>query len=695
MSSAGAQLKSSRFSWRTLSQASYSDVLLTFGVVAIIALMIWPLPLWLIDALVAVNISIGICLLLVAIYIPSPVAFPSFPSVLLLSTLFRLSLSIAITRQILLQADGGQLIETFGTVVAGGNIVVGLVVFLIITVVQFIVVAKGAERVAEVAARFTLDAMPGKQLSIDSDLRSGLMDKDGAREKRRHLEVESQLHGSLDGAMKFVKGDAIAGIIIIIINLLGGLAIGILQNGLSLADATRTYSILTIGDGLVAQIPALLSAISAGLIVTRTANDERDNHLGDAISRQIADQPRVLLVTGIVALGMMFVPGFPKVVFLLLGVSLLGISAWRMRENVGFLRIAFKVPQPSQDDIPESVEPSAISLPAPLEVQVHESVANGEDLDVLRSTLHRTALELRHEYGVPVPAPTVRQHGGLLEREYRVLAHGLRIASGMVAEERVFVPGINADAQDANGQAANHGAESTPALAYQPPLSGYWTDEKVDGGLDTQGFLCHHFKRAVQRQLSDFVGIQEASNIYQRLGRDYPDLVKETLRAVAPQRITEVLKRLVAEDIPIRDLRGVFEALAEAGTREKDIQRLTEQVRVAMRRQVSDRFADDNRTLAAILVQPELEDRLRQGLRGADGAGTLAVEPELAHQVLSSIRQHLGAIEGQNNPVLLCSMDVRKPLRSLTENEFFELPVLSFQELIPDLRVVRAGQIAV
>ena len=299
----------------------YTDIALVAGIVAIIALMIVPLPNWAIDILVAVNISGGILLLLLAIYISNPLEFSVFPSVLLISTLFRLALSIATTRMILLHGEAGHIIQTFGDMVAGGNLVVGLVVFLIITVVQFIVIAKGSERVAEVAARFSLDAMPGKQMSIDSDLRSGLIDKDEARRRRRMLENESKLNGSLDGAMKFVKGDAIAGIIIIIINLLGGLTIGVLQQDMTLSDATVKYSILTIGDGMVSQIPALLGAMSAGLLVTRTTDDEHDKHLGDAIGRQLTAKPRVLLMGGGLCVLFSAVPGFPTVVFMALGLA--------------------------------------------------------------------------------------------------------------------------------------------------------------------------------------------------------------------------------------------------------------------------------------------------------------------------------------------------------------------------------------
>ncbi len=306
----------------------YADVALIGFVVVIIGSLFLPLPTLVVDMLVGINITFGVMLLLTTLYVRGPLDFSSFPSILLVSTLFRLSLSVATTRMILLDGHGGHIIQTFGTMVAGGNIVVGLVVFLIITVVQFIVIAKGAERVAEVAARFSLDSMPGKQLSIDSDLRSGLIDKDEARRRRRVLEMESKLHGSLDGAMKFVKGDAIASIVIVVVNLIGGLAIGVMQQGMDLGAATHKYSILTIGEGLVAQIPALLGAMAAGLMVTRTTDEEDTSNLGQTIQRQLSGHPRALLGVGAIAVLMAAVPGFPVAVFLGLGAGAIGTGAF-------------------------------------------------------------------------------------------------------------------------------------------------------------------------------------------------------------------------------------------------------------------------------------------------------------------------------------------------------------------------------
>ena len=658
----------------------YSDVFLAFGAVLIITVMILPLPLVLIDSLVAVNVSIGFGLLLLAIYIPSPMAFSSFPSVLLLTTLFRLAISVAITRSILLNAEGGHIVETFGSLVAGGNLVVGLVVFLIITVVQFIVIAKGAERVAEVAARFTLDAMPGKQLSIDSDLRAGLLDKDEARRKRRLLETESQLYGSLDGAMKFVKGDAICGIVIIIINLLGGLAIGVLQKDMELAVAVRTYSILTIGDGLVSQIPAILGTIAAGLVVTRTTSDVDDKHLGEAITRQVTGQPRVLLITAILAFLMMLVPGFPKLVFAALSVLLFAAAGWQYRYQFETLRKLFRV---SDEDLAASqvtVQSDDMAPPAPLELEVAPSLAVAYGQEPLRTRIGDVSRRLREEYGVPVPSPELRVSAGLEEGEYRLTAFGARVASGRLQA-------------DAGLRPARPGTADSRLPGFFPPVSGEWTTEQGDDARPALEVLVDHCRGALQRRLGGFLGIQETSNLFGRMQRDYPDLVKEMLRVVAPQRVADVLRRLAEEGVPIRNLRDAFEAITDVGGREKDVVLLTEYVRVALKREIADRYSDSDRNLHVLLIHPELEDKLRQSVRVAGGASQLAISPELAARLGSEVRGHLGRMGQGVRPVLLCSLDVRRHLRKLMEVDFFELPVLSYQELAPDLRIVQSGQV--
>ncbi len=631
---------------------SYSDVALAFGVVAIVALMILPLHTTVIDILLAVNMSIGVGLLLVAIYIPSPVAFSSFPAVLLISTLFRLSLAIATTRLILLDADAGHIIDTFGKLVAGGNLIVGMVVFLIITVVQFIVIAKGAERVAEVAARFTLDAMPGKQLSIDSDLRSGLIDKDDAKRRRKHLETESQLHGALDGAMKFVKGDAIAGIVIILVNLLGGLGIGVLQRDMEVGAALYTYSILTIGDGLVSQIPALLSAIAAGLIVTRTASEEQDRHLGEAISRQIVAQPRVLLITGAIALLLATVPGFPSLVFIALGLGLLSIGLTLSPGGMARISKIFgKAPLEGELMERSTTKDTEFSTMPPLLVEI--AAANRAQLDTpqVGQELQRMREALYHELGVIFPEAQIRYVADLQPNQYRV---------------RIF------EVPSANGQ-----VKSGQPVAEQSRLIA----------LNVAGTL--------RRYAAQFLGIQEVNVLINKMAQQYPDLVKEMLRVVPLQKVADVLRRLVEEAVSIRNLRDIFESLAEAGQREKDVVLLTEYARIGLKRYLSTRHADADRALMAMLLHPELEDKIRQSIRVGSGGSHLALDPDLAARILANLRtQRAGNGRDGSKPVaLLTSLDVRRYVRKLIETEFFELPVLSYHELAPEIAVRPVAQL--
>ena len=633
--------------------ARFSDLFLVAGIAAIVALMVLPLPIWLIDLLVAVNIATGLGLLLMAIYISGPLEFSVFPSVLLMTTLFRLSLSIATTRMILLHADGGHIIATFGKLVAGGNLVVGLVVFLIITVVQFIVIAKGAERVAEVAARFTLDAMPGKQLSIDSDLRSGLIDKDEAKRRRRALEMESKLHGSLDGAMKFVKGDAIAGIVIILINLLGGLAIGVLQQDMTLGGAMHRYSILTIGEGMVAQIPALLGSMAAGLIVTRTTDEEHDRHLGDAIRKQVSAKPRVQLVAGAICLLLALVPGFPPLIFAALGLSsvaagVLLMPTWRERLS-SWMRPALRsVPgmTPARHAPPPVASTAVPPLrPAvPLLMQVPPALLADDGAARLTAALQAMLEDLQLTLGLALP---------------RIAVHGHAV--------------IGSDA-----------GTTWRLLAYEVPLAeGQLPPHAVSAG-DGAVALAEAVRQSLRRHAPMFIGIQETTTLLTRASADVPDVVKEVLRALPVQRVADVLRRLVAEEVSIRNLRDILEALAEAGQREKDVIALTEMARIALRRQLCHRAAPRGE-LRALGLAPELEDLLRQAVRVSGGVAQLALEPDMARRVADSVQ----ALVARHAPAaIVCAIDVRWHLRKLIEPECFDTPVLSLHELMPSLRLV-------
>ena len=621
--------------------ARYSDLLLVAGMVAIVALMILPLPLWLIDVLVAINIASGLVLLLLALYIGGPIEFSVFPSVLLMTTLFRLSLSIATTRMILLHADAGHIIATFGKVVAGGNLVVGLVVFLIITVVQFIVIAKGAERVAEVAARFSLDAMPGKQLSIDSDLRSGLIDKDEAKRRRKTLELESKLHGSLDGAMKFVKGDAIAGIVIIVINLLGGLAIGVMMQDLAVGVAMNKYSILTIGEGMVAQIPALLGAMAAGLIVTRTS-DEDDKHLGDAIRKQMTAKPRVLLVAGGICLLMAVVPGFPAPVFVVLalitaGSGILLTPVWR--EKLRTARHPALRGLINKIDVPQQVSTTALPQQRPavaLLLRVPALLLAAEEAHTLKHDLEEVLEDFHINLGLSLPRIHLHgETGATFAGRWELLAFEVPIAQGTLPRQ------------------APHAALAEPVRV------------------------------ALRRNAPLFLGVQDTTNLLTRASADMPDVVKEVLRALPLLRVAEVMRRLVAESVSIRNLRDILEALSEGSQRDKEALALTEFARVALRRQISHTAAPAGK-LSAIMLQPGLEDTIRQAVRVSGGVSQLALDPETARRISGAIT----ASVNRNRPAaVLTPIDIRWHLRKLIEAECFDTPVLSYHELMPTLQL--------
>ena len=616
------------------NRSGYSDLVLACGVLLIMALMVLRLPTPLIDALVAVNIMLGVCLLLLAIYIPSPVMFNSFPSVLLISTLFRLALTVATTRLILLEADAGNIIQAFGTFVAGGNLVVGVVVFLIITVVQFIVIAKGAERVAEVSARFTLDAMPGKQLSIDSDLRSGLIEKDEAKRRRETLEAESQLNGALDGAMKFVKGDAIASIVIVVVNLAGGLTVGLAQHGLGFGEALETYSILTIGDGMVAQIPALLGAMAAGLVVTRTTSDD-DQHLGSAIGRQIMAQPRALLLTAAMALLLAMTPGFPTLIFV--GISVLlflssGILARPRSNGTQQDRSAVVVRQDEKSSTPVSIAtPLLIELPEPLSAEL--------GFEQVSACIERARSEVIDQCGIPLPAAEVRVDAELDEVRVRVFD---TVATAAAAAEH-------------DGDAASRLTERIRAV-----------------------LLC---------RARDFVGIQEVTQLLELAAADYPALVREVSRFVSNQQIAEVLRNLVDEGISVRNLRSILESLAEYGEREKHPAELSEIVRIGLKHQITGSCLQEDRKLAAIAMTPEVEAVIRAGLHPTPAGVVLT----LNNGVMSPLREGIGvAVDEAGHelaPVLLVPADIRRHVSHLIAATLPRLRVVSFAELLPDVTI--------
>jgi type III secretion protein V len=686
----------------------FSDVLLAALVVGVVAMMIIPLPTWLLDIFITLNISIAVILILVAIYITDALKISTFPTILLVTTLFRLALEVSATRLILIQANAGEVIKAFGQFVVAGNYVVGGVVFLILIVVNFMVIAKGSERVSEVAARFTLDAMPGKQMAIDADLRAGAYDLDEARRRRRALERESQLYGAMDGAMKFVKGDAIAGIIIAGVNIIGGLVIGVLQRGMPVGEAAKVYTVLTIGDGLVAQIPALLISTAAGLIITRVNPEDEGSNLGKDIGQQVLAQPKALLIAGGLLFGLGIVPGMPTVPFLILAFAV-GFAGWSLRKEKKDDAAALA----ESEAPPESIEPgpkppvdpaSEVFVPVvtPIVLEVSDSLVPFVDSrqDGGRF-LHELVPFMRDglfvELGVRFPGVRARGNPSLPPGGYQVQINEVPVVAGQVVLDHVLV-NESADRLrllNMQGQPAMNPA-TRQAAAWVPNDKKALCEEAGLVTWDASGFLTLHLTAILRRHAREFLGVQEVQNMLEQLEQAFPALVKEVVpKVIPPLKLTEILGRLVEEGISVRDLRAVLQALAEWGQVEADPVMLTEHVRSALRRYISHKYTLGMGTLVVYLLDPHIEETVRGSIKHTPAGSHLSLEPEVAQDILFAVRQEVGQLPptAQQPPVILTAMDIRRFVRKLVEHEFPALAVLSYQELSPDINVQPVARI--
>ncbi len=674
-----------------------NDLVLAVLLVSIIFMMILPLPTWLVDVLIGVNMTISAMLLMVAMYLPSPLAFSSFPSVLLVTTLFRLGISIATTRLILLQGDAGHIIDTFGNFVVGGNLVVGLVVFLILTIVQFVVITKGAERVAEVAARFSLDAMPGKQMSIDGDMRAGTIDMDEAKRRRSVVEKESQLYGAMDGAMKFVKGDAIAGLIIVAVNLLGGILIGTMQRGMPAAQAAQTYSILTIGDGLISQIPALFIAICAGMIVTRVQGSDGPSNVGKDIGAQVLAQPRALLIAAAVAVGMGLIPGMPTLTFVTLGaiIGVMGFTLLRGTRKVVDAKTGqiTEVPAmqaaaaPPRKESTEAGEEFAPTVPLMMDVAAHLQASF--DPEVLNEELLKIRRALYFDLGVPFPGIQLRFNENLPPESYNILLSEVPVSQGRLRPGHILVR-----ENTQNLDALQIAYESDKK--FLPNIPTLWVEERLKEPLTRAGIafmdpsqvLTYHLAFVLKKYSADFIGIQETKFLLGSMEARFPDLVKEATRVLPMQKVAEILQRLVSEDISVRNLRTVLEALIEWGQKEKDSVLLTEYVRASLKRHISHKYASGQNILPAYLLAPNVEDTVRGAIRQTSAGSYLALDPAASKRLVENIRKTVGDLTAAaQRPVLLTSMDIRRYLRKMIEQDLYDLPVLSYQELTQEINI--------
>ena len=687
--------------------AGRQDVILAVFVVSVIFMLIIPLPTLLVDFLIATNISISVILLMVAVYLASPLDFAAFPSVLLITTLFRLALSISTTRLILLQADAGRIVETFGNFVVGGNLVVGLVIFLILTIVQFVVITKGAERVAEVSARFSLDALPGKQLSIDADMRSGAISLEDARRLRERIQRESRLYGSMDGAMKFVKGDAIATLIVVFVNLLGGLAIGTLQRGLPLNEAISIYSILTIGDGLIAQIPALFISITAGIIVTRVADESDESaNLGRDISAQVGKQPRALLVAACMLVVFAFVPGFPAPVFLVLAAALGTPAALAVRAARSQATLKQEEAL-APSEVAEPVDSSAGAFSAsrdeifaptvPLMVELGSTAAALASGGKLRDEINKARLAVYYRLGVSLPVIETRAGRALEGNRYRIFVGEIPAAEGSLQGDSLFV----LDREE------NLRLFNIPFTEGESPVAGVqglWVARDQETALKAGGvrykeplaFIAWHAETVFSRHAADYIGVQETRRILERMESEQGELVKEAQRALPVQTLAELLRRLVQENVSIRDLRQIFGAIVEWGSREKDPILLVEHIRGSLARQISYQYSSGNNILTAFLLDAEVEETVRGAVRQTSGGSYLALKPEIARRIVAEIEKRTSGARGGDAPaVLVTEMDLRRYIRRLIEQEIPDLPVLSYQEIAPEITLQPLDRITI
>ncbi|MEX3640082.1 type III secretion system export apparatus subunit SctV [Paraburkholderia sp. BR14320] len=681
-------------------------------VVAIISLMILPLPPFLIDVLLAVNITISVTLLMVTMYVPNVVSLSVFPSLLLFTTLYRLSLNIASTKSILLHADAGNIIESFGELVVGGNLVVGMVVFVIITTVQFIVIAKGSERVAEVGARFTLDALPGKQMSIDADLRAHLLTPEEARRKRATLAVESQLHGGMDGAMKFVKGDAVAGLIITLINIIAGIAVGVAYHEMTAGEAANRFSVLSVGDAMVSQIPSLLLSVAAGVMITRVSDesDARPLSLGDEIGQQLSASARALYFACLLLLGFAAVPGFPTWLFVLFA-AILASCGYELdrRKPAGTTNACEAVNAMRRAGSKATTPPILTRAPqftCPLGVRISPDLVGRLSTTALDRSFETERARLQECLGLPFPGITIWTSDDLPASICELLMHDvphcqIELPLGKVMLPEAALTGmrgpLSADAETLAARAGIRGAEKRRGLDGGPGPT-WWIDEKSLSpkapAWRAEQVIAHASVALMRKHASLFLGIQEVQWMLDQQNAEYPGLVAEVQKVLPPQRIADVLRRLLEEQIPIRNVRNILESLVVWGAKEKDMLMLTEYVRGDLGPFLAHRAAGAGRQLPAVLFDLPVEQHIRQAIKQTPTGNFLALPPDEMGSLIDQIQSCVGDTP-RDSVALVTSMDIRRYVRRMIEARLDWLAVYSYQELGEHVELQPLGRVTI
>ncbi|MDH3392374.1 MAG: flagellar biosynthesis protein FlhA [Desulfobulbaceae bacterium] len=679
-----------------------SSLMVAVGVVAILMVMILPLPSFVLDLLLSTSITIGLVILMVAMYNTNPLDFSSFPSLLLVTTLFRLSLNIASTRLILLHGHEGQgavgaVINSFGNFVVGGDYAVGIIIFLIMVLINFIVITKGSGRIAEVAARFTLDAMPGKQMAIDADLNSGLIDEDQAKQRRKEISSQAEFYGAMDGASKFVRGEAVAGLVIMAINILGGFFIGVIRQGMDLASAAETYTLLTIGDGLVSQIPALIISTSAGIIVSRAASDDS---MGKEFTKQFGMQPQALAVSSGIIMLFGLIPGLPHIPFLILGSLMGGLAymAFQAKSEKEFTdkkeseekKIAEALP-----GSPETVE-SLLGLDT-LELEVGYGLIplvdenqNGDLLERIRSIRRQFATDM----GVIIPPLHVRDNLQLRPDEYVLQVKGVEAARGEVMVGYQM-------AMDAGGAKRKMEGIPTTEPAFGLPALWIQTDKKDEAQVagytvvDPSTVVATHLTEILRAQAAELLGRQDTQKLLDHLAESQPKVVEELVpNLLTLGGVQKVLQNLLRERVSIRDLLTICETLADHAPMSKDPDILTEYVRQKLSRSIIASFLDDQGNLPVLTLATRTEDILRESIRQTEQGAYLSLEPNLAQRLLEAIEETAEKITGDGyQPIIITTAILRRHLRQLLERFMPQILVLSHNELTTTTKIQSLGSI--
>jgi len=682
-----------------IDPGTFSELITVIGVVGVLVVMIIPLPSIILDFLLALNITLAITILLMAMYTIRPLDFFIFPPLLLVTTLFRLSLNVASTRLILLHGNegalaAGKVIKSFGSFVVGGNYVVGLIVFIILVIVNFVVITKGATRIAEVAARFTLDGMPGKQMGVDADLNAGLIDEGEAKARRAMITREAEFHGSMDGAAKFVRGDAIAGIIITVINIIGGFIIGVLQQKMSVIDAAQNYTLLTVGDGLVSQIPALTISTAAGIVVSRAASE---GTMGKDFAKQFLNYPKAIYLSALTVFFFGLIPGLPHIPFILLSI-IIGGSVYLLggkEEGIKIKEIEEKKKKERVEEGPEPVEHLLIVDPLELEVgygliSLVDREQGGKFLDRVRSIRRQFALEM----GMVIPPIHIRDNLQLKSSEYQVLLKGVKIAGANLMMNHYLAMDPGDVSRKIEGVETMEPAFNIPAVwipeerKEEAKLAGYTV-------VDDATIMATHLTELLRKHASELLGRQEVQNLLDNLSKSYPKAVEELVPNLLSLGILQkVMQNLIRERISIRDLLTIVETLADYAVLTKDPDLLTEYVRNKLSRSIISPYIGEDGFLKLITMDPGVEDLLIQGIQKTDHGSYLSIDPKIADSIIASIKQEAEKAMSKNiQPILLTSPVIRRHLKKMVEYFVPSLMVLSQSELLSDIGFKSIGKV--